>query len=110
MDRLHALELIGSGRVRSWAELGRSFGITGQAANQRFGKGTQKRPGYGLTMPLRERRYTRAVSVSLDEEMYELVERIRRNTAGRTLGRRMPSQASVLRQVIERHLSEDAGV
>ncbi len=100
-----AQELIEMGRVRTWVQLGRAFGITGQAANQRFGKGTDKRAGYGLKMPP-QRRYNRAVSVSLTEESDALVELIRR----RTPGRRLPSRASVLRDIVERHLPDEAGI
>lgn len=90
-DRAEAEHLIQAGDVRNWRELGQRFGITAQAARQRFGN------MYGVDMPARVRRYTCAVSVALQPATYDLVESVR--------GRR--SAASVVREVVERHLEAD---
>lgn len=103
-DRLLAQRLIEDGTVTSWAELGRRFGITGQAANQRFGRGTDKRPGYGLQMPDRPRRYTRPVTMALSPESYRMLETLRARAGANG---HLPSVASVARLVMEKHLPED---
>lgn len=84
-----AQELISSGRVTSWAELGRAFNITPQAANARFGK------QYNLQIPRPPRQFRRMVSVSLDGEMDAMLEDLRASGA---------SRAQIVRDILAREL------
>lgn len=89
-----AVELIETGRVRSWAGLGREFEISGQAAHARFGP-----KGYGIRMPPRVRQERRMVSVSLDQALNEMVGMLQDSWPGPR-----PSRAQVVRSILEREL------
>lgn len=86
-----ASELIEAGRVHSWRELGRAFGISAQAAQMRFGN------QYGLVMPARVRTERQMVSVSLDAELAERLERLREQSSH-------DSRAGVVRELLREHL------
>ncbi len=93
-----ARELIDSGRVHSWAQLGRALGISGQAANQRFGA-----KGLGLEIPKRPRRFRTMVSVSLDDDLHRQLLAAMEGWPGGT------SKAEVVRSMLARQLLEEVG-
>lgn len=96
-DKALAEQLIARGRIRSWAQLGRAFGISGQAAHARFGP-----KGYGLTLPRRERQDRKMVSVSLGPALDAHVEQIRATWPHEE--ERPPSRARVVRMVLAEQL------
>ncbi len=98
-DRVEAAKLIADGTVTTWVELGARLGISGQAANQRFG-----RDGYGLAMPKPSRRYTEAVSASFAPATMARIQELRRLLA---VDGSLPSEASVVRTMVERHIDEE---
>jgi hypothetical protein len=98
-DRALAADLIDRGRVKSWAQLGAAFQISGQAAHSRFGP-----KGYGLTMPKRTRQQRRMVSVSLTPKLDSDLERIRTQWPDG----KAPTRARIARIVLEQELARYA--
>jgi len=94
-----ALQLIGTGQVRTWVALGQAFGITGQAAHARFGP-----KGYGIRMPERVVSERWKVSVTLDEVLHEMIEILRE----RYPEDERPSRAQVVRDILARELPYEA--
>lgn len=92
-----AQELIDSGRVITWRDLGKAFGITAQAAQMRFGH------TYGLALPAREPANRHMVSVSLSTALEGRLEAARAHAAHRdTPGR--SSRAHIVREILDAHL------
>ncbi len=100
-DRASAQELLDLGMVTTWRELGAAFGMTAQAAYSRFGKGSKKRPGYGLVMNRREPTFRRQVSVTLDADMDERLEQLRKEYPAPP-----PSRAQIVRDMLRERLME----
>ncbi len=98
-DKAMAEQLMAMGRIRTWAQLGKAFGISGQAAHARFGP-----KGYGLSMPKRGRQKRRMVSVSLGQQLHELVEQIRTDWPTEDA----PSRARIVRLVLDAELERYA--
>ena len=73
-----AAELIESGRIVTWSQLARLFGITRQAAQQRFGD------KYGLRMPGEEEETQNRVPVTYHEDapILDIIDRIVRQRGG----------------------------
>ncbi len=94
-ERELAAYLIESGQAASWAELGRAFGISPQAANARFGQ------RYKLRIPRPSRQFRRMVSVLLAEEMDTLLDQACVVSGG-------ISRAQVVREILARELPKIA--